>query len=61
LACAFVRLDDFDEALTLLESVFSRCKPGFISWAEADTDLDPIRKDERFQRIMRDTAKRLNP
>jgi adenylate cyclase len=58
-ACALARnLDDREGALKMFESSFSRLK-GSLGNAEFDPDLESIRDDPRFQRILTDAKKRL--
>jgi len=58
-ACALARdLDDREGALRMLESCIPRIK-GSLGNAEFDPDLDSIRDDPRFQKIMREAKKRL--
>jgi adenylate cyclase len=56
LACAMATLGECDRALTILEGVSDRSSPGMLSWIEADSDLDPIRADPRYQPMI-DKAK----
>jgi adenylate cyclase len=56
LACAMATLGECDRALTILEGVSARSSPGMLSWIEADSDLDPIRADPRYQPMI-DKAK----
>jgi adenylate cyclase len=48
LACAMATLGEHERALTILEGVAERASQGMLSWIEADSDLDPIRSDPRF-------------
>jgi adenylate cyclase len=57
-ACALSKLGERDAALHMLESSLSRLK-GSIGNAEFDPDLDSIRDDPRFAKIIRDAKKRL--
>ena len=58
-ACALAKdLGDREGALRMLESSISRIK-GSLGNAEFDPDLDSIRDDPQFQKIMRDAKKRL--
>jgi adenylate cyclase len=45
-----------DRALSILEGVAERSTPGMLSWMEADSDLDAVRKDPRFG-VMLDKAR----
>lgn len=56
LVCAMSTLGEHNRALEILENVASRSSPGMLSWIEADSDLDPIRADPRYQ-VMIDSAK----
>jgi adenylate cyclase len=58
-ACALARdLGDREGALRMLESSISRIK-GSIGNAEFDPDLDSIREDPRFQKMIADAKRRL--
>jgi len=58
-ACALARdFSDREAALRMLESTMSRLK-GSIGNAEFDPDLDSIRDDPRFKKIIADAKKRL--
>lgn len=48
LACAMSTLGEHDRALAILEGVAEKASQGMLSWIEADSDLDPIRGDPRF-------------
>ena len=39
-------------ALEALEGIAPKLSPGMVSWLEADTDLDPIREEPRFTKMM---------
>jgi adenylate cyclase len=56
LACAMAVLGELDRALSILEGVAERSTPGMLSWMEADSDLDAVRKDPRFG-VMLDKAR----
>jgi adenylate cyclase len=56
--CA-ANLRDKEEAVKILQGTLSMASEYTVRVAEADTDLDPIRDDPRFQRIMSDAKKRL--
>jgi adenylate cyclase len=45
-------LGEHDRALNILEGVAERSSPGMLSWIEADSDLDPIRADPRFEAMI---------
>ena len=57
-ACALAKLGDRDAALRMLESSISRIR-GSLGNAEHDPELENLRDDPRFQKIMRDAKKRL--
>ncbi|HUG98160.1 MAG TPA: hypothetical protein VMQ83_03195, partial [Gammaproteobacteria bacterium] len=59
LACAMATLGECDRALTILEGVSDRSSPGMLSWIEADSDLDPIRTDPRYQPMIEKARARL--
>jgi adenylate cyclase len=52
LACAMSTLGELDRALSILEDVSDRSSPGMLSWIEADSDLDPIRADPRYDAMI---------
>jgi adenylate cyclase len=52
LACAMSTLGEHDRALNILEGVADRSSPGMLTWIEADSDLDPIRDDPRFEAMI---------
>jgi adenylate cyclase len=57
-ACALARdLDDRDGAIRMLESCIPRLK-GSLGNIEFDPDLDNIRDDPRFQRLLKDALNR---
>jgi adenylate cyclase len=57
-ACALAKVADREAALRMLESSLSRLK-GSIGNAEFDPELESIREDPRFQKIIGDAKKRL--
>lgn len=59
LACAMATLGECDRALTILEGVSDRSSPGMLSWIEADSDLDPIRSDPRYEPMIEKARARL--
>jgi adenylate cyclase len=50
-ACLYLKLQDKEEALALLERVFARGW-GKRDWIERDPDYDIVRDDPRFQRLL---------
>lgn len=59
LACAMVKLKDFDCALDYLESAMKQSHRQALDWAKADTDLDPLRDLPRYQTIIAKTEARV--
>ena len=59
LVCAMSTLGEQDRALSILEGVADRSSPGMLSWIEADSDLDPIRADPRFDAMIEKAKARL--
>jgi adenylate cyclase len=59
LVCAMCSLGEHDRALTILEGVAERASQGMLSWIEADSDLDPIRSDPRFDAMTASARDRL--
>ena len=51
-ACAFVRLNEVDMALDLLEPVLAQSGIEHINWTKQDTDLDPIRDHARYKAMI---------
>jgi adenylate cyclase len=51
LACAFSVMGDTEKALDLLEQA-TRHGRGNLAWMEQDPDLDPLRGDPRFEKVM---------
>ena len=47
-ACAFVRVNETDAALDLLESVLAQSGIEHVNWTKKDTDLDSIRDHPRY-------------
>ena len=60
LACAMSTLGEKDRALSILEDVAERSSPGMLSWIEADSDLDPVRGDPRFDAMIAKAKARLD-
>ena len=59
MSCAMVQLKEFDRALALLEHTIREATRQGLEWFKVDTDLDPIRDDPRFVKLMADGAARL--
>ena len=53
-------MKDADTAIELLGPVFESISPSLLKHAKVDPDLDPIRKDPRFQRMMAEAQVRLS-
>jgi len=51
LACIYSRLGEIDKSVVALESAIG-CGFGHKAWIENDGDLDPIRGDARFQKLL---------
>lgn len=51
-ACAYAKLGDHDEALDLLERVLKHGARTFRDWIAHDSDMDPLRNNPRFQRLL---------
>ena len=59
-ACVLAaHLDDNEGALKLLQSTVPMCTLSLLKVVETDTDLDPLRDDPRFQKLLSDTKKKL--
>ena len=59
LACALTRsLGDNEKAIELLGPFFERVGPTHIGHVEADPDVDPLRSDPRFQKMVADAKAR---
>ena len=59
MACAMVQLKEFDRGLDLLDVVIRGSNRQGLEWFKVDTDLDPIRIDPRFMKMMADGEARL--
>jgi adenylate cyclase len=58
LACAMVRAGQTDFALDLLQKSLSQGGRGNLVWAEADSDLDPLRDLPRYKTIVAEAEAR---
>ena len=59
-ACALnARLGDVEGALSLLEPIFANASGAFLAHIKADTDLDSLRDDPRFQAMLAAAVARL--
>ena len=59
-ACVLVtHLDDKDGALKMLETTLALAGSPLVRIADTDTDLDAIRDDPRFQKMLAAAKKRL--
>jgi adenylate cyclase len=52
LACVYSVLGDVDEAIDILERLMPRSSVYHIKWFDNDSDLDNIRSDQRFQKLL---------
>ena len=52
LACGYTKLGDLDAAFDLLERSLPRAGPEIKEWINHDSDLDPLRKHQRYQKIL---------
>ena len=53
LTCALSRhLNDVDAAIDLLKTFVDRAPPAMVKYLRLDTDLDPLRDDERFEKLV---------
>ena len=50
--CALARLREHDAALDLLSRFIDKASPGMLLWFDNDTDLDPLRDNDRFKQIL---------
>lgn len=60
-ACAYGKLGDVDAALDLLEQVLQRGSPGYKEWMAHDSDMDPLRHHQRFQKLISTPKKSHDP
>jgi adenylate cyclase len=59
LACSMIALGEMDEALKLLEPLFTSAQTPSLHWWKIDSDLDPIRSDPRFKAMLEQAEARL--
>jgi hypothetical protein len=52
-------LGESDRALTLLEGVAAKASAGTLSWIEADSDLDAVRREARYVALVEAAKARL--
>ena len=53
LTCALSRhLQDVDGAIELLTTFVDRAPPAMVKYLRLDTDLDPLRDDDRFEKLV---------
>ncbi|MET0942776.1 MAG: tetratricopeptide repeat protein [Mesorhizobium sp.] len=52
IACTYSQLGELDTAIDVLEKVLPHRSPEQILWFSRDSDLDPLRKHPRFQRLL---------
>jgi adenylate cyclase len=57
--CALAHSGDADEAVRMLGPVFLRCSRVMVDVAQRDPDLDSLRDDPRFQKMLASAQKRL--
>ncbi len=50
LACFYIKIEDFDAALTLLQEAFI-LNPELKAWGKQDSDLDPLRQNPDFEAL----------
>jgi adenylate cyclase len=51
-ACAYGKLGDIDKALDLVKQVLERGSSYYSDWMAHDSDMDPLRNDPRFQKLI---------
>ncbi len=51
-ACSYSRLGDIDAALDLLDRCLRNLGHEKVNWSKYDSELDPVRSDPRYQKIM---------
>ena len=52
IACTYSQIGELDTAIDVLEKVLPHRSPEQILWFSRDSDLDPLRKHPRFQRLL---------
>ncbi len=52
MSCAMIQMKEFDRGLALLDAVVKDANRQALEWFKVDTDLDPIRADPRFIKLM---------
>ncbi len=60
LACASLNMDDLETALELLQPFMAKCGKYQVRHAEVDPDLDKIRGDPRFQKMLTEAKERVS-
>ncbi len=61
LACAMTKLGENERALDYLERAMKQSQDQALTWAENDTDLDPLRTYPRYGAIIAEARARLGP
>jgi adenylate cyclase len=59
-ACAMAKAGETDLALEILTQVTPKAGLEGILWMRRDTDLDGLRGDSRFEKIMADAERRIS-
>jgi adenylate cyclase len=59
LACALAQLKETDQALELLERHVRKMAPERINWIKRDADLEPLRHDPRYKKLVAQCEDRL--